>query len=161
MKIDFIKLNSTMCTNMTVVPEEFALDFHLLMDERVMIRNRLTARNPPPFCLPLYFFPIITFCVRLYDIVVLNSVLNICIDFETRIAGWPILVLHFDCIRIGQGELFLSKPFTNTTGYQIPLQIQFSKEPYDHVNFENDYNITYDTGLTIEQENQIGTLKID
>lgn len=43
MKIDFIKLNSTMCTNMTVVPEEFALDFRLLMDERVMIRNRLTG----------------------------------------------------------------------------------------------------------------------
>lgn len=97
----------------------------------------------------------------------LESRLNICIDFETRIAGWPILVLHFDCMRLGQGEFFWTKPLVNTPkpDYQIPIQIQFvSGEPYDDVNFEpSNGNITSyynNTGLTIEQENQIGSLKI-
>lgn len=45
MNIEFIKFNSTMCTNMTVVPEEFALDIRLLMDDREMFKNRLTGKR--------------------------------------------------------------------------------------------------------------------
>lgn len=55
-----------------------------------------TARNPPPFCIPVpvpYLPPgLVDLCIRLFDITVVEQKLHVCMDMDTRIDKAPVLV---------------------------------------------------------------------
>ena len=71
----------------------------------------LTARNPPPVCVPFPYIPILNFCIRFFDITAPNATaIHACIDFETRLSLAPILVMHFDCVRLNSSGIQWIKP---------------------------------------------------
>lgn len=59
-----------------------------------------TARNPPPFCIPVpvpYLPPgLVDLCIRLFDITVVEQKLHVCMDMDTRIDKAPVLVSNFN-----------------------------------------------------------------
>lgn len=61
-----------------------------------------TARNPPPFCIPVpvpYLPPgLVDLCIRLFDITVVEQKLHVCMDMDTRIDKAPVLVSNFNNI---------------------------------------------------------------
>ena len=93
------------------------------MDDKNLFSRALSAKNPPAFCIPVPvpYVPIIAFdmCMKLFNIFTPGRNLHMCIDLETKIQNAQLLVLHFDCMRMGQDGFSLLKPDDNG-GLVIP-----------------------------------------
>ncbi|CAG9760184.1 unnamed protein product [Ceutorhynchus assimilis] len=101
------------CMNFTYDPQEFAVVMDMVMDGNLVFSTELSAKNPPPLCIPLPipYIPIqVETCAKLFDIYTPGQNLHMCLDFETRIEKATILVLHFDCMRMGNDGVALVKP---------------------------------------------------
>ncbi|XP_012235279.1 uncharacterized protein [Linepithema humile] len=157
-----IKLNNHVCTNFTYHPEDFAISAKFIMNERVILNRNLSAKNPPPFCLP-FSVPFVSFCVRFYDIYTSGKNLHTCVDFETHVVMWPILTLHFDCVKIGTDGVSWMKPQNGSNVLQTSTTEVSAPEVYDEVAFETESvplgSIQMST-VTPEEEASIGQLKL-
>lgn len=135
--------------------------------------TNIVAKNPPPICTPMPLLPFVNFCVRLYDIHTVGKNLHACIDFETRVIGSPILILHFNCVQMGMDGISWTKPEGETVvGLQSkPEQSKPEEskpemsepEVYDEVDFEQqdlEVYVNYTSTLSPEEEALIGTHKL-
>ncbi|KAG5897817.1 hypothetical protein JTB14_011817 [Gonioctena quinquepunctata] len=101
------------CMNFTYDPDEFALNMDMHMNGNTIFSNSVSAKNPPPVCLPvpIPYIPInVSACAKLFNVFTPGRNLHMCFDFETRIQNTAILVLHFDCMRMGSDGIALVKP---------------------------------------------------
>lgn len=123
--------------------------------------SRFVAKNPPPLCVPFVYLPIVHFCVRFFDIFTPGSNLHACIDFETRVVDWPILILHFNCFKIGVDGVSWTKPEDDNNVFQVQTAMS-EPEVYDDVDFEQDpvFPNNQTSVLTPEEEDNIGQLKL-
>jgi len=100
--------------NFTYDPMEFAMDMDMLMDNEPIFSQSVSAKNPPPFCVPAPLPPLVVpsvdFCLRFFNIHTPGYNLFMCVDFETRMERAPLLVLHFDCMEFGQDGISYHKP---------------------------------------------------
>ncbi|XP_032670184.1 uncharacterized protein LOC116843672 [Odontomachus brunneus] len=156
-----INFDHRVCTNFTYDPNEFAIKLAVIMNENVVYTNSLSAKNPPPLCMPFAYIPMVNFCVRFFDIYTPSSNLHACIDFETRVLKWPILILHFDCLQIGLDGVSWVKPEGDSSALQVQMAAT-EPEVYDDVDFEQDpvFPNNQTSVLTPEEENNIGQLKL-
>lgn len=102
------------------------------------------AKNPPPVCVPvpLPYLPMVDFCAKLFDIHTPGHNLHMCLDFETRVQRATLLVLHFNCMKMGVNGLSLVKPGeTGETGPDITTETQVDADKFDEIN-EIKYIIT-------------------
>lgn len=118
--------------------------------------------------MPLSFLPIVSFCVRVYDIGIIDRKVRACVDFETRITSWPIFVLHFNCVKVGTDGV----TWVPTTTHNKPtaaLETSFNPtkpgflipEVYDEVNFEqSDEIIASNVSEIVTDDQPIGSLKV-
>lgn len=81
--------------------------------------------------------------------------------------GWPILILHFDCIKIGANGISWIKPDNNNVLQTMELEVIKPEvngpEIYDQVDFEPDpveLPNNHTSNMTPEEENNIGQLKL-
>jgi hypothetical protein len=80
-----------------------------------------TARNPPPFCVGTGV-PLLNLCVRLYNIRVQNNNVRVCINLELQFASRPLIVVSFDCIRVGVDGVGIEKPSTTRVVSPDPVR---------------------------------------
>lgn len=68
-----------------------------------------------PIPTPLPVLPTVDFCVRMFNVFTPQPGINLhaCMNFETRVSRAPVLVLEFDCMRLGSEGTFLLKPEDN------------------------------------------------
>lgn len=59
---------------------------------------------------PIPYLPTIDQCVRLFNIFTPGRNIHMCMNLETRIERVPVLVLQFDCMRMGLDGVALLKP---------------------------------------------------
>ncbi|XP_015593819.1 uncharacterized protein LOC107267088 [Cephus cinctus] len=165
--ITTIKFDRRACTNFTYDPDEFSIRMDVTMNEKQIFSNGISAKNPPPLCMPLPYVPAIDFCIRFYDVFTPGNNLHACVDFETRIVQSPVLIFHFDCVKMGYDGLAWIKPEGSIAAIQKPGIAGVSAEPevYDEVHFEQQdpealllANKT--TTLSPEDEDKIGQLKL-
>lgn len=111
--------------------------------------------------------PFLSFCVRFFDIYQSGQNLHTCIDLETRVVAWPVLVLHFDCIKVGADGISVIKPGDNNTVTLAELAAIMPEvngpEIYDQVDFEPDsveFPNSHTSSITPEKEDNIGQLKL-
>lgn len=124
--------------------------------------NFFTAKNPSPLCFPIPGILGISFCIRLYNVFTPGKNIHACIDFETRFAHSPILILHFDCLRLGADGVAWLKPEDNG-GLQTESYSPSPVPQHDQVDFESD-NITQilcanATTLSPIKQNNVGQWK--
>ncbi|XP_076237195.1 uncharacterized protein LOC143180979 [Calliopsis andreniformis] len=162
------------CTKFVYDPSEFALKIVLSMNEREIYTNSISAKNPPPLCTPAPVLPFVSFCVRLFDIYTAGKNLHACIDLETRIIGQPILILHFNCVKMGVDGITWMKPGEeaepNSQAKPEESKPALESKPevsepevYDEVDFEQqdlEVYVNYTSTLSPEEEAQIGQLKL-
>ncbi|KAK2576881.1 hypothetical protein KPH14_005507 [Odynerus spinipes] len=156
-----VNFNRRACTKFTYDPDEFAVNMAFSMNEKEVFSSSLSAKNPPPVCIPFVYFPAITFCARLFDIHTPGRNLHACLDLETRVVNAPILILHFNCVKVGADGISLAKPGENFSNF-VPTPNVSEPEIYDEVNFEqSDFedSIVGGTTLSPEEEASIGQLK--
>ncbi|XP_067002197.2 uncharacterized protein [Anabrus simplex] len=115
MAVRSINFNRRACMNLTYEPYEFALVSSLFMDDDMVFTRNISGKNPPPFCIPspIIYLPRMDLCVRFFNIFTPGSNLHLCMDIEARIDRAPVVVVHFDCLRMGFDGLALIKPEEN------------------------------------------------
>lgn len=114
------------------------------------------------------YLPFVNFCMRLFDIYTVDRNLHACIDLETRIIGQPILILHFNCVKMGTDGISWSKPgeedaVTLQTKPEASKPEVSEPEVYDEVDFEQqdlEVYVNYTSTLSPEEEALIGQLKL-
>ncbi|KAM3967638.1 uncharacterized protein ACR2FA_011191 [Aphomia sociella] len=113
-RIEKLKFDRKTCATLTFEPTESTLDLEVKMSNESVFRDTFSARNPPPFCIPIavpYLPPgLVDMCVRLFDITIVQQMLHVCMNMDTRIDKAPVLILHFDCMNMGVNGIGLSKP---------------------------------------------------
>ncbi|XP_049816319.1 uncharacterized protein LOC126263276 [Schistocerca nitens] len=112
MRIQAFSFDRTACMNLTYDPYEFALVADVLMDGDSLYQQTMSAKNPPPLCMPvpIPYAPSMDMCMRLWDVYTPGLNLHACLDMEARLQRAPVLVLHFDCMVMGRDGVALVKP---------------------------------------------------
>ncbi|XP_017774748.1 PREDICTED: uncharacterized protein LOC108561361 [Nicrophorus vespilloides] len=127
--IQQFNFNREGCMNFTYDPYDFSISMDMFMNSNKVFSNSVSAKNPPPLCIPvpIPYLPSVDFCAKLFDIHTPGQNLNMCLDFETRVQRAPVLVLHFDCMRMGNDGFALVKPgqpgvqISTTTTTETPV----------------------------------------
>ncbi|KAK5639432.1 hypothetical protein RI129_011924 [Pyrocoelia pectoralis] len=123
------------CMKFTYNPYEFSISVDMYMNEDSIFSTTFSARNPPPFCIPvaLPFLPMVDFCAKLLDIYTPGQNLHMCLDFETRIQRATVLVLHFNCMRMGVDGVTLIRPGESSGGLPVTTEPQVDVDKYDEI----------------------------
>ncbi|XP_028155764.1 uncharacterized protein LOC114349552 isoform X1 [Ostrinia furnacalis] len=139
-RIQAFKFDRRTCAVLTYEPTQSLIDLEVKMNNESVFRDTFSARNPPPFCVPIpvpYLPPgLMDMCVRLFDISVVDQKLNVCMDMDTRVDKAPVLILHFDCMNMGLNGVSLSKPGstqTHTSNQTAVEPSQLASDVYDTV----------------------------
>ncbi|KAI5639773.1 hypothetical protein NE865_07850 [Phthorimaea operculella] len=103
--IHLLNWNRKSCANITFNPEESTIGMEVIMQNSTVYKNKFSARNPPPFCIPIpvpYLPPgLVDMCIRLFNVTIVDQRLHVCMDIDSRLDKAPVLVLHFDCMDMG------------------------------------------------------------
>ncbi|KDR09871.1 hypothetical protein L798_15567 [Zootermopsis nevadensis] len=113
--------NQQGCVQLTYVPAELGVDLDVLLNGNNLYHTSLSARNPPPFCVGTGV-PLLNLCIRLYNIRVQNNNVHVCINLELQFANRPLIVVSFDCVRVGVDGVGIEKPSTSRVMSPDPVR---------------------------------------
>lgn len=87
------------CANFTLDKEELAVHLNVTSNDQALYHNMISAKNPPPMCVPVPYIPVVNMCIRLFDIVFTARNIQFCIDlvgrvFTKEIAVWYLMYLN-------------------------------------------------------------------
>lgn len=102
--------NSKGCMNITYIPEEFAFDLKMSMNDRVLYKNRVSGRNPAPVCIRPPRFQFMEVCASFYDIHFIGRNMHICLEMGGYFEGFELFKRSFNCMRLGDQGVKLVKP---------------------------------------------------
>lgn len=89
---------------------------NVLLDDNSLYQNQVSGRNPSPVCVPvpLPYIPIyVDMCVRLFNIFTPGRNLHLCMDWLTRVQHQPVMIVHFECVRMGSNGFAFVSPDQN------------------------------------------------
>ncbi|PSN44552.1 hypothetical protein C0J52_18380 [Blattella germanica] len=112
MNIQTFNFNRYACMNLTYDPYDFAVTSKMIMNDSEIFTTTFSAKNPPAACLPIIipYIPIpMEMCTRFFNICTPGRNLHFCMDWEYKIVSQPIIIAHFDCLRVGANGLTLIK----------------------------------------------------
>ncbi|XP_062545069.1 uncharacterized protein LOC134211812 [Armigeres subalbatus] len=98
------------CMNLTYIPEEFAFDFRMLFNNRVMYRNRVSGKNPRPVCVNPPRFDFIEVCARFYDLYFVGRNVHVCLEMNGNFDGFELFSRQMNCLRMGDKGVKILKP---------------------------------------------------
>uniref|UniRef100_A0A336LZK3 CSON008971 protein n=1 Tax=Culicoides sonorensis TaxID=179676 RepID=A0A336LZK3_CULSO len=115
MNIDRFNFSQEMCGNMVYDPIEFSMTFNMLMNGNNIYNRSMSGKNPPPMCMPIPvpMIPVqMEMCMVLFNVMQPGNNMHGCMDLEFKMQNIKMMILHFDCFRIGQNMAWL-KPDEN------------------------------------------------
>lgn len=103
---------------------------NIFQDDHSLYEYQVSGRNPDPVCIPIPYMPLFTdMCIRLFNIFTPGRNLHVCMDWLTRVLNRPVVVLHFDCMRMGADGVALVKPWQDGGLPEQPQQTQQQNQP--------------------------------
>uniref|UniRef100_A0A1B0D145 Uncharacterized protein n=1 Tax=Phlebotomus papatasi TaxID=29031 RepID=A0A1B0D145_PHLPP len=98
------------CMNLRYIPEDFAFQFEMKMNERVLYKNRISGKNPPPICINPPRIGFIEVCANFYDVYFVGRNMHVCLEMGGYFQGFELFSRSFDCIRMGDKGVKVMKP---------------------------------------------------
>lgn len=127
MDIEYFDYHRNGCMNMTYYPNDFAVGANMLWNGESVWSQNVSGKNPPPVCMqmPIPYLPAMDMCVRMFDIYTPSGPegynIHMCMNWEFRTERAPLLVLEFDCFRMGQDGWANIKPGTPNAGLPVDM----------------------------------------
>lgn len=126
----------TVCANVTYRPRDLEMELDIILNRKAVIMYKLSAHNPPPFCIPVPLPIPVNLCMQVYDIQTVGTNLHMCMKWIVKVLSNDIFMLHFNCIEVGTDGIHLAKP---SGGQSMGTSIgdeQVNSHIFDHVNFD-------------------------
>lgn len=98
------------CMNITYIPEDFAFEFKMIMNDGVLYKRRMSGRNPRPICVSPPRLSFIELCANFYDIYFNGRNMHVCLDMDANFQGYPLFSRSFDCMAMGDMGVKIVKP---------------------------------------------------
>ncbi|KAG4068010.1 hypothetical protein HA402_010696 [Bradysia odoriphaga] len=70
------------CMNITYIPEEFAFDVKMIVNDAAMYKTRMSGRNPRPICVTPPRIGLIEICAVFHDIYFVGRNMHVCLTME-------------------------------------------------------------------------------
>ncbi|KAF2899451.1 hypothetical protein ILUMI_06725 [Ignelater luminosus] len=112
------------CMNFTYDPYEFAIHMNMIMNGNSIYSSTVSG---------MYDKYRLEIRLRLFDIHTPGQNLHMCLNFETRIQRATVLILHFNCMRMGADGVALVKPGEGSEGISATTESQVDSDKYDEV----------------------------
>lgn len=106
--------------NITYIPDEFAFKMALMMNDRVLFKNKVSGKNPPPMCVRVPRVRALKFCARFSNIYFTGTNMHVCIDADINWESNQLFQMSFDCFRLGTGGIASVAPESGGGVPQIP-----------------------------------------
>jgi len=110
-----IFLNNTGCLNITYLPDEYGLEVDVTLDDRIVFKRKISAKNPPSICggIP-YVHKLASICLRLYNLNVQQKQFSGCAALEVDFEGVILKEFVLGCFHIPpEGEHIIGKSKQN------------------------------------------------
>ncbi|KAK9890218.1 hypothetical protein WA026_010327 [Henosepilachna vigintioctopunctata] len=104
------RFNQKGCINITYDPDDFSITAYMSMNGKVLYKNSISGKNPPPLCIRIPRFQNIRFCVEFSNIYFASRNVHLCIDAEANWQDFTLLQWSFDCIRMGAAGFAVVPP---------------------------------------------------
>ncbi|XP_046688880.1 uncharacterized protein LOC124374770 [Homalodisca vitripennis] len=117
------------CLEMEYVKNDFAIFITLTINGHVILTRVVSGRNPLPFCARTPYVPLVSFCIRLYDIHHNPRGLSLCVRLEVTSMRQILFSLSFDCIKIEDHRISFLMP-TNATTFGVVGLHMGDTDPY-------------------------------
>uniref|UniRef100_A0A2C9GR39 Uncharacterized protein n=1 Tax=Anopheles arabiensis TaxID=7173 RepID=A0A2C9GR39_ANOAR len=98
------------CANLTYIPEDFAFEFRMIFNNRVLSKRRISGKNPKPICVHPPRFDFIEVCANFYDVYFVGRNMHVCMEMNGNFEGYELFSRSFNCLRIGDKGVKLMKP---------------------------------------------------
>uniref|UniRef100_A0A182QA49 DUF4773 domain-containing protein n=1 Tax=Anopheles farauti TaxID=69004 RepID=A0A182QA49_9DIPT len=98
------------CANLTYIPEDFAFEFRMIFNNRVLTKNRISGKNPKPICVHPPRFDFIEVCANFYDVYFVGRNMHVCMEMNGNFEGYELFSRSFNCLRIGDKGVKVMKP---------------------------------------------------
>lgn len=76
--------------NLTYIPEDFAFDFRMLVNNRVLYKNKVSGKNPRPVCVNPPRFEYVEVCARFYDLYFVGRNVHVCLEMNGNFEGYEL-----------------------------------------------------------------------
>jgi len=101
-----LKLNDTVCTALSYLPDELGIEVDLTLDNKILFEEKLSIKNPPPVCAFIpYAKELASICIRLYNISVENKHLSVCVKLELELKHVVVEDYNVGCFKLPPFEV--------------------------------------------------------
>lgn len=100
LEIDKVKLNSTVCINLSYLQSDYGLSLTVTLDGKVYINETVSARNPPALCAELpYTKELASICLKFYNLDFSQSTFSGCTKIIIHLAGVTVADKDIGCFK--------------------------------------------------------------
>jgi len=104
-EIDRIALNSSVCVNLTYLPNDYGMSFTVTIGNRTLFNETISARSPPPLCAGVpYLKEFGEICIRFYNLNATLHSLSGCVDLEAQVSHVVVGEYDIGCFNIGSAS---------------------------------------------------------
>lgn len=79
------------CAELVYVPQEFSFEMRMKFNERVLMKRKISGKNPPPICFTPPRYGVGQACITFHEIYFFGRNMHVCLNFEVSFADFELL----------------------------------------------------------------------
>lgn len=79
------------CAELVYVPQEFSFEMRMKLNERVLMKRKISGKNPPPLCFTPPRYGVGQACITFHEIYFFGRNMHVCLNFEVSFADFELL----------------------------------------------------------------------